>query len=522
MSYEIINVDNWLDVSEKYPNYIGEREKVWLQNPANNVVAMFKIPRKNRGEHWAEKLCWEFAKIIGIPCAKVDLANFKGVCGTLSYYFLDISRGDIHTDSGSFFEYDFDEKGKIADYYIEALEDKFEEYKLSELFLDIIQILVFDALIGNGDRHQDNWGITQYEILGEEQIKISPLYDNSASLARDQAIERVGKLISSDQEMLTFINKGKAKIGYKDYKNVNHFTLIRYLLNKYPKRTKEVIDNIKNELSNDKIRHILEQMPKEILNEKTSQMVGNYVINRKEKLIRMGETMIYDTNKLLVVWKSPTSRCRHVVGKLEYKKDEVKKYTFKYVSEEKLETAIKDGFKGFPIFKDFKRIYENEQLFKHIESRLPNRRRSDYAEILKRYGLTNDNTDMEVLQATRGRLATDNFEFLIPTNYEVSKKIEIVIDVAGLRYFQYEGVKKELMVGDQVQLQKESENNKDEFAVLVIYKDGIKLGYVPRVYAKEVTAMLDDNIDYIATISKLCPESENQDEWISVEITSKS
>ena len=51
---------------------------------------------------------------------------------------------------------------------------------------DFIKMLLFDLLIGNGDRHQDNWAIlfSFDDVLSEPQKfqgRVSPLYDNGSS-----------------------------------------------------------------------------------------------------------------------------------------------------------------------------------------------------------------------------------------------------------------------------------------------------------------------------------------------------
>jgi hypothetical protein len=47
---------------------------------------------------------------------------------------------------------------------------------------------LFDALIGNTDRHQENWGV-KFNPKGEATL--SPLYDNGTSLGFDKSIRKV-------------------------------------------------------------------------------------------------------------------------------------------------------------------------------------------------------------------------------------------------------------------------------------------------------------------------------------------
>ena len=50
-----------------------------------------------------------------------------------------------------------------------------ESIKETGLGKDFLVIPIFDALIGNSDRHHSNWGIVKNKINGN--IRISPLYD---------------------------------------------------------------------------------------------------------------------------------------------------------------------------------------------------------------------------------------------------------------------------------------------------------------------------------------------------------
>ncbi|MGG4412153.1 hypothetical protein ABER75_26150 [Niallia taxi] len=117
--------------------------------------------------------------------------------------------------------------------------------------------------------------------------------------------------------------------------------------------------------------------------------------------------------ELLLVWKDPQSLQRFVVGKLIYRGED-DKYQFSY-SSDSLQKAVEVGFKNYPSFPDLEEHYEIQgRLFPGLINRLPNKNRTNYPEILRKYNLHISSTDMEILGATRGRLGTDNFEF-VPT-----------------------------------------------------------------------------------------------------------
>ena len=68
-SYPIIQVEpEWV----LEPEDMGTKEKFWYRNPGDGGREwLFKNPRENTGEHWAEKIAAEVANVLGIPHATV-------------------------------------------------------------------------------------------------------------------------------------------------------------------------------------------------------------------------------------------------------------------------------------------------------------------------------------------------------------------------------------------------------------------------------------------------------------------
>lgn len=215
--------------------------------------------------------------------------------------------------------------------------------------------------------------------------------------------------------------------------------------------------------------------------------------------------------EMWLIWKHPETRRRYKIGVL----NEIEsKYIFKYVDPE-LNDATSVGFRCFPGFEDIKKTYESEKLFANIETRLPNKGRADYLDILNLYNLEIDSTKLEILKATKGRLITDNYEF-VPA-FDANK---VEFDVAATRHCPDVAKCKDLInVNDRLLLELDLENKYDKNAIKVIYTKEEKkyhLGYVPRYYSKELSEILKNNIEYSAMIQSLNFESEINDEDITV------
>ena len=57
---------------------MGTKRKFWYRAPGTNGPDwLFKHPRENTGEHWAEKISAEVAKALGISHARVELAEIE-------------------------------------------------------------------------------------------------------------------------------------------------------------------------------------------------------------------------------------------------------------------------------------------------------------------------------------------------------------------------------------------------------------------------------------------------------------
>jgi len=218
---------------------------------------------------------------------------------------------------------------------------------------------------------------------------------------------------------------------------------------------------------------------------------------------------------LWLIWKNPTTRRRYKVGVLSYVDG---KYTFCYCNPE-LDDARKDGFASFPGFPEMdEKGKTSSTLFDSIAARLPNKKRPDYMDLLNSYDLSTDADDLEILRATRGRLNTDNFEFVPEFN-----KTKIEFDLAGTSHS--DGLTKlqdKINENDDLFLLPEPENEFDENAVRVLYpgEDGekIPIGYVPRYYARQIKEILASQDAYSAMVKRIRANSRFPDENILVSV----
>ena len=280
--YEIKKENKDYDFILEERAHKGTRIKKWAVD-IDDEIAMFKYEAKDHicSEACSEKIAYEIAKVLGYPCARIELAkDNENVIGVLNYIFSDKYKKP-HTDIVAYLNPD--DKSRNEFYTISNIKNKLDSINCY-LFKEFIKILIFDALIGEQDRHEENWGIT--EIEGE--FHISPLYDNGDSLLNYFKNEELAqKFYDGIKDFDSYINKSTTQIYKEDNTTkYKHFELIESLKNQYHDTIVLEIDNI-NKLTDEIIENIVNDIPDELLTKKHKEYIILYLIKRREILLSM-------------------------------------------------------------------------------------------------------------------------------------------------------------------------------------------------------------------------------------------
>jgi len=118
----------------------------------------------------------------------------------------------------------------------------------ADLLDSFIQLLTFDAIVGNNDRHHYNWGfIGDVEKVKNRQPVFAPIYDTARALLwnkTDQSVRNMYKQhFNNSQDLIAYIEKSKPRVSFERNDSANHFELINYLSN-YNKQYKRIIENM--------------------------------------------------------------------------------------------------------------------------------------------------------------------------------------------------------------------------------------------------------------------------------------
>lgn len=269
---EIIDTENWPEL--KGLSTKGKRTKRWLvKDDIPPCPYLFKEPKEWAiPELWSEIFVYSLGAIVGIDVPETRPAINQSKYGVLVKYFLSIFSDPIIEENTSTYlaeeqllhggdllanEDPSDYKGKHNLFLIKKV---FNTNAIMEYWPEFKRILIFDCLIGNTDRHQDNWGVCVNKKTGKKRL--APAFDNSTCFAPELNEEKLASLLGNDRGLEAFLMKSKPPLYLsedgKQCQSVTHLELIKYLAVKEPD-TVDLIGGIIS-MPTDKISDIINGM----------------------------------------------------------------------------------------------------------------------------------------------------------------------------------------------------------------------------------------------------------------------
>ncbi len=221
--YDEIDVSEWLVSGEED---LGTKPKRWLVNPDTNERwlmkdATFSKPlagsRYRKGDDWAERIAYGVAQAIGLPAAEVEIAvdHRRGtpVYGTVCRNVLQENESLVNGDELLGELGIHVSRNQRTGYTVEATFQALEGVEPPRgCAIDVsawtmfIGYLVLDSLIGNTDRHEENWSAISPAEAGSKR-RLAPTFDHASSL---------GFLLSDDDrlERLSTKDRNRTPEGY--------------------------------------------------------------------------------------------------------------------------------------------------------------------------------------------------------------------------------------------------------------------------------------------------------------------
>lgn len=284
---EKIDFSNW-SVYQGNSEGSGRSEKIWLCS--DNESGLFKFPKtEHTTEHVSEKLASNIAKLLEIPCAKIDIGTYHGRTGSMSYRINNEKQALLEAIvfiSKALPNYDID---RLCD-YTENIYYSFPLiYRIAEVLnleKDFFNMLIFDALIGNSDRHHSNWAVL---VSPPGSIEFSPLYDNGSSLCcyvNEADIDSyLGKDILRFNGLVDTRSRSRIRIHLNDKKEPTHREMLEHLSSsKHRCYCEDTIEKINQNITSQKIIDMLNEYSDDLLSTKKKELISKF-LNEKIKII---------------------------------------------------------------------------------------------------------------------------------------------------------------------------------------------------------------------------------------------
>ncbi len=230
-----VDVSAWEPAGEEQ---LGTKPKQWLRDAADHLwlwkEATFNCDRDGltyrKGDDWAEVVAGRVGLELGVPVAVVELATRGDVFGVISRKVLDeveaLSHGnELLAGLGIETRNAHDRAGYTLASVRAVLDDvgpPAEHEGLSTAFDWFAGYLVLDCLVGNTDRHQDNWGV----IGGRAGRRLAPSFDHASCLGFLLSDERRRMhLATPDPNQSVSAYAGRAKSKFADQPTLLHVAL---------------------------------------------------------------------------------------------------------------------------------------------------------------------------------------------------------------------------------------------------------------------------------------------------------
>jgi hypothetical protein len=274
----------------------GKRVKAWYQRVSDGKKFLYKLPKvfESQGyitsEIWTEIIAYHLGKALGLDIPEAQIARTDCDYGVLVENFLQTN--EVLEEAKDFLKH----AQQVPSHnicFIKSLLNYFDSRLKQQLWQSYKRMLVFDCLIGNNDRHDENWGLCMTHPEGS--IRFSPFYDNASCLMRELSDQEIESKWNTDAKILKYVENGKPPNLYwntEDKTRYNHFELLEKLIQDEVNTTEIIEDFLKIDYIdavNETMKEIrqLEVPQAYIFSEHRSQIILNILELRKQRMKKL-------------------------------------------------------------------------------------------------------------------------------------------------------------------------------------------------------------------------------------------
>ena len=241
-------VDDSVSVDGDAPKkFIGiyDRKLLEHKHKSNRKNWIFYIAKT--GHKWyptesiTEFLMNRLGIIFGLYMADSRIAVIGGQLRFLSRYFLHPAQEELihgadilagYLNESTRYVEEVDEQKMTRNLFtLQVIEDAVASlflYQKEEIMHELVRLVIFDALVGNNDRHFFNWGVVR-SVESRFQPYFSPVYDTARGLFWNYSESKVTDIVevnkTVDSHIRKYCKESRPKIGWEGKKNPNHFQL---------------------------------------------------------------------------------------------------------------------------------------------------------------------------------------------------------------------------------------------------------------------------------------------------------
>jgi hypothetical protein len=204
-SIGVVDVSGWLADEDNPVFPVGSQPKTLLICPANppceglipNHRYLFKTAAGwQAGQLWAEVFASQFAKVVDVDVPRSYIGrDGKGTLGALVEFFFGYPGEDTperFVHASDLLQRSLIDKKRGRPHSVKSNVDICRALGIKDARAWWTKVLIFDALIGNTDRHPDNWGVlARVDQVRSRTFRLAPAFDNGTSLGYEQTEQKI-------------------------------------------------------------------------------------------------------------------------------------------------------------------------------------------------------------------------------------------------------------------------------------------------------------------------------------------
>jgi hypothetical protein len=289
------------------PEQLGTKPKFWYRDEAGRVW-LFKQGRPGTGENWAEKVSAELGELLGLPHAHYELAVWRDQAGVVSPTFvLEDCRLVLGNEllacvvrryaNTGYYKQTSHTIGRVfavlRDPAVQAPASWTAEDAIRSAAEVFVGYLMLDALIGNTDRHHENWGLIVGPGEHGPESRLAPTFDHASSLGRNESDQRMmQRMNTTDPEFSVngYIRRARSALyrSTRDIRPLSTLDAFAEAHRRFPEAAIAWVSRL-GKLQDEAVRKIVAQVPATFMSAAASDFATEIVAVNTRRICHVTE-----------------------------------------------------------------------------------------------------------------------------------------------------------------------------------------------------------------------------------------